>query len=179
MQDQLNTSLVVSTDTPVSGTRSVAFASVSDIFGPSTESVAASIKSQLPQYADITANGTNGAMSKEMLESLFNLQYDLMFNKHIPVSEFVFILDDPHKIHTGYWGLLPFARGNVHINSPDPATPPTVNPNYSMLDWDIQIQIGMSKFLRQMYRTTPLKDLATKEILPGLVDVPEDASDDM
>ncbi|XRM40069.1 hypothetical protein ABZX51_003392 [Aspergillus tubingensis] len=178
LQDQLNTSLVVSTDTPVSGTRTVAFATVADIFGPTSESIAARVKAQLPQYAEATANGTNGGMEKDVLEKLYNLQYDLMFKKRVPVAEFVFILESPHQIHTGYWGLLPFARGSVHINSSNPMAPPKVNPNYGMLYWDIEVQIAMSKFLRRMYQTGDLKNLGINETLPGFVTVQEDASDE-
>ncbi|KAL4985721.1 hypothetical protein BDW68DRAFT_179488 [Aspergillus falconensis] len=112
LQDQLNTSLVVSIDTPASGTRTVTFASVSDIFGPSSKSIAAPIKVQVPHYVEASAIGTNGGMDKDVLEKLYNLLYDLMFKKRVEATEFVFILESPHQIHTGYWGLLPFARGS-------------------------------------------------------------------
>lgn len=48
LQDQLKVSIVVSTNTPVTGAKAVALASASDIFGSSLASVAASILSQLP-----------------------------------------------------------------------------------------------------------------------------------
>ncbi|KAE8372289.1 putative glucose oxidase [Aspergillus bertholletiae] len=179
LQDQLNTSIVVSTKTPVTGTRSVAFASASDIFGSSLQSVAASIRSQLAQYADIAASGSSGAMRKEDLLRMFEVQHDLIFGQDVPVAEFVFILDSATTIHTGYWGLLPFARGNVHISSSDPTTPPVVNPNFGLFEWDIQIQIAMSKFLRRIWSTGDLHNLIQNETLPGFTEVPEDASDEV
>lgn len=178
LQDQLNTSFVLTTKVPITGTRTVAFVSASDLFGSSTESIAASIHAQIPEYAEATANETNGAMTKESLQRLFESQHDLMFNRGIPVGEFVFILDGPSQLHVGYWGLLPFSRGNVHIASRDPRTPPTVNPNYGMLGWDTQVQIAMSKFLRRMFQTGELGQLIDTEKVPGLDLIPDDASDE-
>ena len=178
LQDQLNTSIVVSTNTPVTGTRTVAFATASDIFGSSVDSVAATVRSQLAQYANNTASASNGAMEAKDLEKLFKIQHDQIFNKNLPIAEFVFILEGDQSIHTGYWGLIPFARGNSHIASADPTAPPVANPNYGMLEWDAQIQIAMSKFLRKMYNTGDFKDLIANETLPGLSVVPENASDE-
>ncbi|OGM47943.1 glucose oxidase [Aspergillus bombycis] len=178
LQDQLNTSIVVSTETPVTGTRTVAFASVSDIFGSSAQSVADSVRSQLEEYADVTARGSNGAMRKEDLLKMFEVQHDLVFAKDVPSAEFVFILEDANTIHTGYWGLLPFARGSVHISSADPMEPPVVNPNFGLLEWDVQIQIAMSKFLRRMFKSGDFDGLISNETLPGFTDVPQDASDE-
>ncbi|KAE8317147.1 putative glucose oxidase [Aspergillus transmontanensis] len=176
LQDQLNTSIVVSTNTPVTGTRTVAFASASDIFGSSVQSVAATVRSQLQEYADIAASESNGAMRKEDLLRMFEVQHDLVFGQGAPAAEFVFILEDANTIHTGYWGLLPFARGNVHISSADPMAPPVVNPNFGLFEWDVQIQIDMSKFLRRMFKTGELNGLISNETLPGFTEVPQDAS---
>ncbi|KAE8418594.1 putative glucose oxidase [Aspergillus pseudocaelatus] len=178
LQDQLNTSIVVSTKTPITGTRTVAFASASDIFGSSVESVATLVRSQLEEYADIAASSSNGAMTKEDLLKMFEIQHDLVFDQDVPVAEFVFILENANTIHTGYWGLLPFARGNVHISSADPMAPPVVNPNFGLFEWDVQVQIAMSKFLRQMYKSGELNNLISNETLPGFKEIPEEASDE-
>lgn len=178
LQDQLNTSIVMSTTTPVTGTRTVVFASASDIFGSSVQSVAATVRSQLEQYADITASESNGAVRKEDLLRMFEVQHDLVFGQNVPVAEYVFILKDANTIHTGYWGLLPFARGNVHISSADPMAPPVVNPNFGLLEWDIQIQIAMSKYLRRVFKGGELNGLISNETLPGFTEVPQDASDE-
>lgn len=156
----------------------MAFASASDIFGSLVESVAALTWSQLAQYANDTANESHGAMKTEDLQRLFEIQHDQIFNKNIPVAEFVFILEGDQSIHTGYWGLIPFSRGNSHIASADPTIPPVVNPNHGMLESDVQIQIAMSKFLRRMCKTGEFSDLIAKESLPGLSVVPDNASDE-
>ncbi|RAH70482.1 GMC family oxidoreductase [Aspergillus aculeatinus CBS 121060] len=157
LQDQLNTSFVVSTRSPVTGTRTVAFVSASDLFGSSTD----------------------GAMTKEALQLLYTSQHDLIFNKGIPIGEFVFILDNPNQIHVGYWGLLPFSRGNVHISSLDVAVLPRLSLNYGMIDWDIQVQIAMSKFLRMVFQTGELNELIEEELEPGFANIPADADDEI
>ncbi|PYI30555.1 putative glucose oxidase [Aspergillus indologenus CBS 114.80] len=178
LQDQLNTSFVVSTKLPITGTRTVAFVSASDLFGSSTESISASLLASIPQYAEMTANQTSGAMTKEALQLLFTSQHDLIFNRGIPVGEFVFILDNPHQIHVGYWGLLPFSRGNVHISSSNVACSPALNLKYGMLNWDVQVQIAMSKFLRRVFQTEKLSELVDEELVPGLAHIPADAADE-
>lgn len=103
---------------------------------------------------------------------------DFIFSDNVPAAEVVFFQKSSHTVHTGYWGLLPFARGNVHISSADPISPPKVNPNYGMLDWDVQVQIGMSKFLRRMFQTGDMGDIVSKETLPGLEIMPTNALDE-
>jgi hypothetical protein len=78
------------------------FASASDIFGPSTESVAASVRSRLAEYTELSANQSNGAMKAGDLRKLFEVQYDLIFNHNISMTEFVFIFQGTRTLHTGY-----------------------------------------------------------------------------
>ncbi|KAE8152085.1 putative glucose oxidase [Aspergillus avenaceus] len=178
LQDQLNTSIVVTTNKNMSGTRTVAFATVYDIFGDETESAADKVQSQLSECAQATSKKSNGVMKAEDLLEIFEVQFDHIFRRNVSMAEFVFIFEGSQTLHTGYWGLLPFARGNVHINSPDPRVLPTVNPNFGVLEWDVDVQIAMSKFLRKMQGTGPLEDIVAQETLPGLSTVPLDASDD-
>ncbi|KAL2810355.1 putative glucose oxidase [Aspergillus granulosus] len=177
LQDQLNTSFVFSTKAPITGTRTVAFVSAADIFGPATASLAASLLADIPVYAERIADQSNGAMTKEALNTLYTSQHNLIFNHGIPIGEYVFILDNPHQVHVGYWGLLPFSRGSVHISSAGPLAPPTINPNFGMLDWDIRVQIAMSRFLRRILRTDEISKLVNEEVVPGLRRIPDDASD--
>ncbi|KAB8077465.1 hypothetical protein BDV29DRAFT_188672 [Aspergillus leporis] len=141
----------------MTGTRIIMFVSASDIFGPSTESVVASVRSRLAEYTELSANQSNGAMKAGDLRKLFEVQYDLIFNHNISMTEF---------------SLLPFARGNVHIVLTDTRVLPPVNPNFGILEWDVQVQIAMSKFLQRGYRTRPLKEVFANEALPGLEAVP-------
>ncbi|KAF7591069.1 hypothetical protein BBP40_002030 [Aspergillus hancockii] len=141
----------------MTGTRTIAFATASDIFGPSTEPIAAEVQSQLYPYAEQTANQNNGAIRADDLRRLFDVQHDLIFSHNVSMADFVFIFQGTRALHTGYWGLLPFARGHVHIVSDDPRVLPAVNTNFEALGWE---------------------DMFDSEILSGLGAVPENASDE-
>lgn len=52
----------------------------------------------------------------------------------------------------------------------------TINPNYFMLDWDMQTQIAIAKYKRKSWETAPLKNSIQQENLPGYTAVPEGAS---
>ncbi|KAF1841241.1 GMC oxidoreductase [Cucurbitaria berberidis CBS 394.84] len=62
----------------------------------------------------------------------------------------------------------PFSRGSVHINGPDPATKPIIDPKYLGTAFDLEATIQAAKYLRKMATTAPFKDLWVSEFDPGL-----------
>ncbi|RDW78683.1 uncharacterized protein DSM5745_05535 [Aspergillus mulundensis] len=179
LQDQLNTSIVFTTKPRITGTRAVAFVSAADLFGPSTQSIASDLQATLPSYAETIAQNSNGALTAQSLQILFESQHDLIFNQNIPIGEYVFILDNPTQVHVGYWGLLPFSWGSVHIASSEPGVPPALDPKFGLLDWDVKVQIEMSRFLRTVLRTGEVGEIFAEEVVPGLERVPDDAGDEV
>jgi choline dehydrogenase-like flavoprotein len=175
LQDQLNTSIVFTTKTNITGTRSVAFVSAIDLFGSETKSVANDLLAEIPSYAETIARNSNGALTTESLTSLFKSQHDLIFNHNIPIGEYVFILDNPSQVHVGYWGLLPFSRGSVHVSSSNPGARPVLDPKFGLLDWDVKVQIAMSRFLREVIGSEETGGIFDEEVVPGLNRVPEGA----
>ncbi|PLB53324.1 alcohol oxidase [Aspergillus steynii IBT 23096] len=177
LQEQINNSMAVSTHEKISGSRSTAYVSASDIFGEEVGGIANSLAAKLPQYARQAAKA-NGDTNTTNLECLFNIQYDLIFNKSVPIAEFR--VNPGNKAKTaGYWGLLPFSRGNVHIASADPTERPIINPNYGVVDFDIEFQVAMAKFVRQMFHSRPLNGLVASESHPGYDRIPEESPDDI
>lgn len=147
-----------------------------DVFGNETSSIAASLRSNLQKYARQTASANGHIMKAEDLLPLFELQYDLIFNKKTPIAEILFRPGETGaSISSEFWSLLPFARGNVHINSRNPRAKPVINPNYFMLDWDLQAHVGVAKFIRRAMQTAPLRSLVEKEATPGFERVSKDA----
>lgn len=159
----------------IASIKSVAYPSVTDLFGNRTSAVAASVQNQLAQYAEAASNQSQGTMKASDLQRLFQIQYDLIFQKEVPVAEIIYS-NTGNTLGAGYWGLLPFARGSVHIASADPTVQQVINPNYYMFDWDVQQQIGAVKFIRNTYKTAPLNSVIKNETRPGTA-VPEGASD--
>lgn len=177
LQDQMTNEAIVSTNSSLIGYNSVAYASAQDLFGDMTPSVAAWVQNSLADYAAAVANASQGSMNATVLQRLFQVQHDLIFKNQVPVAEIVFVPTSSTTFISPYWGLLPFARGNVHITSADPAQQPAINPNYFMLGWDNQQQIATARFTRRLFQTEPLRGLVVNEIQPGLETVPERASD--
>ncbi|KKA20115.1 Glucose oxidase [Rasamsonia emersonii CBS 393.64] len=175
MQDQMYNDASAEGYSAIAGTKSVAYPSVTDLFGNRTSAVAASVQNQLAQYAEAAANQSQGTMKASDLQRLFQIQYDLIFKQEVPIAEII-TYPTGNTLAAGYWGLLPFARGSVHIASADPTVQPVINPNYFMFDWDVQQQIGTAKFIRNLYKTAPLSSLVKNETEPGSA-VPEGASD--
>ncbi|OJJ46986.1 hypothetical protein ASPZODRAFT_141756 [Penicilliopsis zonata CBS 506.65] len=179
LQDQMNTLMTASGENIVTGGRTVTFATAQDIFGTTTASVAAALYAQLPAYAHQMATASHDAMPAEALLRLFHVQHDLIFKQNVPVAEIIFkpAGSDTTTINAGYWGLLPYARGSVHIASASPAANPSINPNYGLLPWDVQLQNAIARFIRSVFNTDPLRSFIKEETLPGLAAVPGNASD--
>ena len=155
----------------------VAYVSASDVFGNQTSSVASSVLSSLPRYAATFSAASNHALHTSDIEFSFRLQYDLIFKSDIPIAELL-ITPFATSILGVYWGLQPFARGNIHISSANSSAAATINPNYWMLEWDEQVQVGVARYIRKMYNTERLQAFVGTEVAPGLSLLPENATDE-
>lgn len=166
----------VSTNSTLTGSNSATYVSAPDLFGTATSSIATWVQNNLADYASAAANASQGSMNATHLQDLFQIQHDLIFKNHIPIAEIVHFPSGKTALAM-YWGLLPFARGSVHIRSDDPAAHPAINPNFFMFDWDTQQQIAAARFTRRLFQTEPLGELVVNETQPGLETVPEQAPD--
>ncbi|GIC86366.1 GMC family oxidoreductase [Aspergillus udagawae] len=147
-----------------------------DIFGNNKTNVANDVKNSLANYAAKVSAASNGTMSAANMLSLFKIQYDIIFENPTPIAE-VLVTPKGTNFYIEYWGLLPSARGNVHIASTDPMQQPTINPNYMMLGWDMQQQIGSGKVIRKLFNTAPMSEHTTGESTPGYTTLPTGATD--
>ncbi|CZR59352.1 related to choline dehydrogenase and related flavoproteins [Phialocephala subalpina] len=178
LQDQMNNAFVFGSNTTVSGTDGfVTYPSASDIFGNNTSSFASSISSSLSTYATAVANASNNVVSSSDLLDFFQIQYDLIFNSSVPLVEF-FNTATSSIFDIEYWILLPFSRGNIHINSNNATAAATINPNYFMLDFDLDVQVAASKFIRNtVMASAPISLEVTGETSPGTTVLPANATD--
>lgn len=167
LQDQANANMMAIGKSKFTGVKSLAYASFYDVFGEDGQEVAQSVISNLTDYAAATSKVSNGVMKQNDLATIFQTQYDLLFSDEVPMVEILFIPTHSPALITEFWTLLPFSRGNVHIASADPGDQPVINPNYFMLDWDLQAHIAVMKFIRRMYQTAPLQDMIMLEKSPG------------
>ncbi|KAH9889211.1 GMC oxidoreductase [Xylariomycetidae sp. FL2044] len=185
LQDQMNNALQFAIANNFSATEKnaiVAYPSASQVFGDDFSAVAEQVKASLPGYAAQVASANGNVTRAEDLLSFFQMQYDLIFGpSKVPIAE-VLIYQKEGVWDNEYWGLLPFARGSVHIGSGSAssttAADALINPNYFMLDWDVTQQAGAARFIRRMYGTAPFSAEAGTETAPGLEAVGADADDE-
>jgi choline dehydrogenase-like flavoprotein len=178
LQDQTTTDMFYTSNNSTNFTGLAGFAAyfnVDDVFEDDLASFNASIANSIKQYAERTANAS-GIIDLSVTEKLFRMQYDLIFKNKIPISEIIVAPAATGPITVEYWGLLPFSRGSIHINSSNASAPANINPNYFMLNYDIHQQIATAKMARKFANTAPFSEALSGEVTPGLDTVPANAS---
>ncbi|KAL5634055.1 hypothetical protein ACGC1H_006030 [Rhizoctonia solani] len=150
-----------------------AFPGIHHVFGSQAESVASQIYSNIPAWAQSLANNGGSAAG---LEKVFRVQADLITKKNVPITEVSFKTGSVADLGINMWTLLPFSRGNVHINSTNPFAIPRVTMNYFAVDFDLQCQIAGARMVRKILAGAPLNTLSVGETIPGNTTVPDDGS---
>ncbi|CZR66327.1 related to alcohol oxidase [Phialocephala subalpina] len=178
LQDQPNLSFVYSTNSTFNGSIVyVAYGAMSDFFSSWNSS-----NLNTTSYAEIVAAANNNTVSAESLEYLFNIQLNLL-KSGVPNAETVMEtslnlgLGPSGFLLSAFWLLMPFSRGSVHINSADPEAYPSINPNFFLVDFDLDVQIAIAKWTRKFWGTESMKSLITAEISPGYDILPQNATD--
>ncbi|KAH6643240.1 glucose oxidase [Boeremia exigua] len=179
MQDQTTTDMFYTSNNSTNFTGLAGYAAyfnADDVFGNDTSTLNTTILNSISHYAAVTANAS-GTLDRSVTERLFRLQHDLIFKHKIPISEIIISPAATGPITIEYWGLLPFSRGSIHINSSNASAPATIDPRYFMLNYDIHQQIATAKMARRFANTVPFSAALESETTPGLNAVPADASD--
>lgn len=181
LQDQINTVIFASASGNFAGYPAFA-ASVNadDLFGTDKDTIAQQIISELPFYAAKISEASYGALNPVVQEMLLRTQVDLVFNKSTPVAEILSAFSSGLNGSVAvlpFWGLLPFARGSVHMSGMNFSDPPAINPNFFMLEWDRKLQAAAARLARKLLTTAPLSSIIQAELVPGS-EVSVDADDD-
>ena len=180
LQDQTTTDMFYASNNSTNATGAGGYAgyfSVDDVFGDDLEALNKTVAASIKQYAELTAN-VSGVIDRSVTERFFQAQYDLIFKNKLPISEIIVTPSSTGPVNVEYWGLLPFSRGSIHINSDNASAQASINPNYFMLEYDIRQQIATAKMARRFANTAPFSSSVSDETTPGLSAVPENASDD-
>ncbi|KAJ4396629.1 hypothetical protein N0V93_000850 [Gnomoniopsis smithogilvyi] len=180
LQDQINNELVYNPPSNFTasydggGAQFVAYPTANHVFGGDA-AAGASLKSQLSAYAEAVASASGNVTKASDLQEFFEMQYDLIFGpQEVPYAE-ILIYISAEAWGAQYWGLLPFSRGSIHIGQADSTKNAVINPNYFMLDYDLELQVQTAKFIREVFATEPFAAVAGTESTPGLDVVPQDA----
>lgn len=183
LQDQINNELQYTPPSNFTATydngsaQFVAYPTASHVLGSNASSAAATLKAELASYAEAVAAANGNVTKAADLQAFFELQYDLIFGEHeVPYAE-VLIYISSGVWGAEYWGLLPFSRGSIHIGQANSTKGAIINPNYFMLDYDVELQIETAKFIRDVFATEPFASVAGTETTPGFDAVAEDADE--
>lgn len=133
------------------------------------------------QWASQIATAINNSISESSINYLLELQYDLL-KQQVPNAEAIvgttrtFGLGPTPFAASSMWPLLPFSRGNVHIKSSDPSVFPVIDPNYFLIDFDLDVSVQIFKWVRKFWATPPILAQAT-EISPTYEFLPANSTD--
>ncbi|KAJ8109790.1 hypothetical protein OPT61_g7202 [Boeremia exigua] len=179
LQDQPANGMVYSSQTNWTGYSTFAtFLTASDIFGTALPSITSSIRANLTSYAEIilkdsAPNSTTLKAQKRLLQHQLELVFDP--KSTVPLAEILWV-PVGNAIAAQYWNLLPFSKGDIHINSTNPLSQPTINPNFFQLPIDTIVQAAIAVRIRELFATPPLSENIMEEVVPGFTVVPKNAT---
>ncbi|KAF2119070.1 hypothetical protein BDV96DRAFT_568981 [Lophiotrema nucula] len=158
----------------------VTYPTAADLFGDQLSSLADEVYANISSYAStILSDLFPGSTTIENIEKHLKLQADVIFkpNSTVPLAELVWF-PTGNQIAVAFWNLLPFARGEVHINSSNPLEQPVINANFFQFPIDQYVQAAATILIRKYFATVPLSDVAVAELTPNLTLVPKEANND-
>jgi choline dehydrogenase-like flavoprotein len=183
LQDQTNVLIAGTSGVTFEGYPTyVTFASIHDLLGSNASAAYETACTQLPRYAAQIASQNNGAVNASVIQYLLETQLSLLFHSNTPAAEILSIAEATGAggslVGTAFWGLMPFARGNVHIASGNATSAPSINPNFFMTDWDDVVQVAAARLARKSLMMGPWGNfVGLNETAPSLAIVPVDADD--
>ncbi|KAI0405350.1 GMC oxidoreductase [Xylaria palmicola] len=176
LQEQPNTIIAYNSRRNTSGfTPYATFATAQDLFGEKTVALQASTSAQIRDWAKKVAAASNGAVKTANVERLFRTQHDLIFKKNVTIGETLTSVGDGF-VGSAMWLLLPFSWGSVHLTSADAINAPAIDPKYFLVDFDLDVQIGLGRLSQRFWHTEPASGLVDDAILPTDEVVPQNAT---
>jgi hypothetical protein len=86
---------------------------VYDLFGSDVDTVAAQLYSDIPSYARILSEASNGAISAAAQEQILLVRASLFFEKKVAIGALTFGI-----FGANCWVTLPLSTGTVHVSLP-------------------------------------------------------------
>ncbi|KHN97260.1 GMC oxidoreductase [Metarhizium album ARSEF 1941] len=178
LMDQPLSSLFYNTSANIKGYTSYAtFVTAADIYGTNVDKVAKDTKAKLGQWARQLAQSSLGGLNASALEHIFEIQHEVIFEKHATLAEIISGTLGG-KIGSTYWDLMPFGRGSVHMSSVDNLNAPVIDPMYFSLDFDLATQVETGKIAAEFWTTSPAQTVITGQFAPDATVLPPRATDE-
>jgi len=118
-------------------------------------------------------------ISAEGLERALFIQHNLIFNKGISAGEII-TTGSADTLVAGFWSLLPFSRGSVHLRSQrtEDVDRPIIDPGFFRVPFDMQYFTALGRLARTFWTEEPVKQIVAGFIRPDQQTLPLDASPD-
>ncbi|PPR03699.1 hypothetical protein CVT24_007420 [Panaeolus cyanescens] len=142
----------------------IAFPNIYQVFGSGATTVVNKIRSSLASWASAQAGN---ALNAAALQTMYQIQADLIINNNAPVAEIFSSTGFPDTLGLLIWNLLPFSRGSIKIKNTDPFQKPTINVNFFAVDVDMDVQINAARLGRKILSTGPMGSLSAGETSPA------------
>lgn len=178
LQEQPNTVLIYSGTQNITGSAPyVTFPTAQDLFGDRMSTLKVSTSAQIPGWAKKVAAASNGAVDAANVEKLFRVQHDLIFEKNVTLGETLTATSSGYLV-SAMWLLLPFSWGSVHLTSADAINAPAIDPKYFLVDFDLDVQIGLGRLSQRFWHTKPVSELVGSGVSPTDDVLPLNATDE-
>lgn len=178
MIDQALSTLFYTTNATIAGyTPYGTFVTAKDIYGSNLGKVAKETKAKLGDWAQQLSRASQGGMKASALERIFEIQHDVIFNKHATLAEILSVAQGD-KIGNSYWHLIPFGRGSVHMSSVEDINKPIIDPKYFFIDFDMTTQVESGRIGVKFWSTSPVKEIIVGQFAPNATVLPPGATDE-
>ncbi|KAI3337007.1 GMC oxidoreductase [Xylariaceae sp. AK1471] len=178
LQEQPNIALIYSGTLNLTGSAPyVTFPTAQDMFGDETSAIEASTSAKIADWAREVTAASNGAVQVENIEKLFRIQHDLIFKQNVTLGETLTTISGKFFV-SAMWLLLPFSWGSVHLTSVDAINAPAIDPKYFLVDFDLDVQIGLGRLSQKLWHTAPVSNFITGSVLPTDDVLPLNATDE-
>lgn len=163
LQDHLAVSYFYKTSVPT----------LNDELGPLTGKIKAGLHYLLNRGGPLSmsVNQGGGFVRSAPNEPRVNLQLYFSPISYIksPLSERKLLNPDPFSAFLlSFNACRPTSRGQLQITSSDPMHYPSIQPNYLSTDHDVAEARAGNRMLRALAQTSPLADIITEELVPGM-----------
>lgn len=127
--------------------------------------MAASTEASLANYAQAVAAASSGALNTTALEQIYRVQHDLVFSKNVTLGETLTTYFENYGFFlSSHWLLLPFSRGSVHLNSTSQISSPVLDPQYFLIDFDMEQEVAIGIQAHTFWHTSPMGDYITANV---------------
>jgi choline dehydrogenase len=147
------------------------------MFGDETSAIEASTSARIAGWAKQVAAASHGAVQVENVEKLFRIQHDLIFKQNVTLGETLTAISEGVFV-SAMWLLLPFSWGSVHLTSVDNINAPAIDPKYFLIDFDLDVQIGLGRLSQKLWHTAPVSSFITGGLSPTDDVLPLNATDE-